>query len=80
MNESTEYKMDATDKQLLDMLQEEFPLAESPFAVIGEKMGIPGDEIQNRIKALKAHGYIRRIGPVLDEKTGLLQPAVWGCS
>ena len=60
--------MDATDKQLLDMLQEEFPLAESPFAVIGEKMGIPGDEVQNRIKALKAHGYIRRIGPVLDAK------------
>ncbi|MBP1747481.1 MAG: putative transcriptional regulator, AsnC family [Deltaproteobacteria bacterium] len=61
--------MDATDKQLLDMLQEEFPLTERPFADIGERIGIPGDEVRNRIEALKAHGYIRRIGPVLDAKT-----------
>lgn len=60
--------MDATDRKLLDMLQEEFPLVEMPFAEIGEKMGLTGEEVKKRIEALKAGGYIRRIGPVLDAK------------
>lgn len=56
------------DRKLLDMLQEEFPLAEKPFLEIGEKMGITGNEVKTRMERLKAKGYIRRIGPVLDAK------------
>jgi len=60
--------MDDMDRKLLDVLQEEFPLAEMPFLEIGEKMGITGSEVKTRIERLKAKGYIRRIGPVLDAK------------
>jgi len=66
MNDPAGYKMDATDKKLLDMLQEEFPLSERPFAEIGMKVGLTGEEVQIRIENLKAGGYIRRIGPVLN--------------
>ncbi|MCK9226986.1 MAG: Lrp/AsnC family transcriptional regulator [Syntrophorhabdaceae bacterium] len=68
MDNSIEYKMDATDRRLLDLLQEEFPLVERPFSEIGENMGLTDDEVKKRIEKLKAYGYIRRIGPVLDAK------------
>ncbi len=38
------------------------------FVEIGEKMGIHRERGKTRIKRLKAEGYIRRIGPVLDAK------------
>ncbi len=60
--------MDVMDKQILNMLQEEFPLTERPFDAIGEKIGLSGDEVRVRVMKLKNRGYIRRIGPVLDPK------------
>lgn len=60
--------MDAMDKKLLDTLQDEFPLAEMPFVEIGKRLGITETEVMTRLGMLKAGGYIRRIGPVLDVK------------
>lgn len=75
--------MDAIDRQLLDALQDEFPLADMPFDEIGKKLGITGTEAMARVKRLKAVGYIRRIGPVLDAKKlgyqSLLCAAAAGC-
>ena len=68
MNDFTEHMMDDTDRKLLDLLQDEFPLAETPFVEIGKKLGITGNETMTRVERLKAVGYIRRIGPVLDAK------------
>jgi len=60
--------MDHADRQILTMLQEEFPLTERPFDAIGEKIGLSGEETRRRVTQLKESGYIRRIGPVLDPK------------
>ncbi len=60
--------MDSTDKKILNLLQEEFPLTERPFEDIGRKVGLTGQETMERVKRLKLDGYIRRIGPVLDPK------------
>lgn len=60
--------MDDIDRRLLELLQEEFPVIEEPFIAISQKMGIAEDEVISRIERLKAAGYIRRIGPVLDAK------------
>ncbi|MHB8110925.1 MAG: siroheme decarboxylase subunit alpha [Syntrophorhabdaceae bacterium] len=60
--------MDAIDKRILNLIQEEFPLVERPFAAIGEKLGITDKNVQDRILRLKTLGIIRRIGPVLDAK------------
>ncbi|MEN6617457.1 MAG: AsnC family transcriptional regulator [Syntrophorhabdus sp.] len=60
--------MDAIDAHILNMIQEEFPLVEKPFAAIGERLGLSGKDVEDRVKRLKMLGIIRRIGPVLDAK------------
>lgn len=59
-------EMDTIDKKILNVLQEEFPLAERPFEAIGAKVGLTEKETRERVKNLRDRGYIRRIGPVLD--------------
>jgi len=60
--------MDATDRAILNMIQDEFPLTEKPFEAIGNRTGISPQEALKRIKRLKQEGYIRRVGLVLESK------------
>jgi len=60
--------MDEIDKKILNLIQEEFPLTEKPFADIGKQVGISGKEAVKRVKTLKENGIIRRIGPILERK------------
>jgi siroheme decarboxylase len=61
-------EMDELDKNILNALQEEFPIAPRPFAEIGKLMGIEEKEVIDRVRRLKNEGYIRRIGPILERK------------
>lgn len=58
--------VDATDKEILKLIQEEFPLVRRPFADIADRLGLAEAEVISRITALKDAGVIRRIGAVLD--------------
>lgn len=58
--------MDKIDKQILNILQMEFPLEERPFFVVAEKCGISEEEVISRIQRLKDKGIIRRIGAIFD--------------
>lgn len=58
--------MDATDKKILKIIQEDFPPAERPFADVACRLGLTETELISRIAALKEAGIIRRIGAVLD--------------
>ena len=58
--------MDDTDKKLLNLIQEDFPLAPEPFAEVGRRLGIGGTEVLERVGKLKSEGIIRRIGAVFD--------------
>jgi DNA-binding Lrp family transcriptional regulator len=58
--------MDSVDKKILKVIQEGFPLTETPFADAAGRMGISEDDLISRIAALKRDGFIRRIGAVLD--------------
>jgi siroheme decarboxylase len=60
--------MDATNRKILNLIQEEFPLTEKPFEAIGKQVGISEEEALERIRRLTEEGYIRRIGPVLERK------------
>jgi DNA-binding Lrp family transcriptional regulator len=60
--------MDITDRTILNIIQEEFPLTERPFEAIGNQAGISGEEALERIRRLTEEGYIRRIGLVLERK------------
>ncbi|MDA8124480.1 MAG: AsnC family transcriptional regulator [Deltaproteobacteria bacterium] len=56
--------MDMVDKRLLNLIQEDFPIAAEPFREVGERLGIGAAEVLERIGRLKEEGVIRRIGAV----------------
>jgi len=60
--------MDSIDKNILNIIQKEFPVVAEPFKVVAERMGITEDEVLERISRLKKEGIIRRIGAVFDSK------------
>jgi DNA-binding Lrp family transcriptional regulator len=58
--------MDAIDKKILNILQNEFPLEERPFLIVAGQCGISEDEAITRIRKMKEKGIIRRVGAVFD--------------
>lgn len=54
--------LDETDKRLLDIIQTEFPIAERPYQILGDQLGISEAETWDRVRNLRAGGIIRRIG------------------
>ena len=58
--------MDDIDRRLLNLIQEDFPIAAAPFAEVASQLGIGEDEVLKRIGRLKEEGIVRRIGAVFD--------------
>ena len=58
--------MDKIDNQILQELQDNFPLSERPYEVIAEKLQIPKDELWDRVQAMLDKGIIRRMGASFD--------------
>ncbi|MDI6828011.1 MAG: AsnC family transcriptional regulator [Armatimonadota bacterium] len=58
--------MDDLDRQLLNVLQAEFPLESRPYQVIAERLGIAETDAISRVRRLIESGVIRKIGPVFD--------------
>lgn len=56
--------MEKIDKELLNHLQNDFPISSRPFLEIGRLLGISEEEALERTNRLKKKGYIRRIGGV----------------
>lgn len=54
--------LDLVDRQLLDIIQTDFPLQSRPYAVLGQRLGITESEAFERICAMRAKGIIRRLG------------------
>ncbi len=57
---------DSIDRKLLNLIQADFPLVHEPYAELGERLGIDGDEVIERIARFKQTGLVRQISPVLD--------------
>lgn len=60
--------LDETDRQLLNLIQTDFPLEERPYDTLGARLGIAADEAFSRVRALVESGVIRRIGPSFDSR------------
>lgn len=56
--------MDETDRRIVNALQGGFPIAERPFAVAAEQLGLAEDDLLARISRLRADGTISRFGPL----------------
>lgn len=57
-------KLDAVDRALIVATQGGLPLVARPYQLIGEQIGIAGEEVRRRLQAMLDSGIIRRIGAV----------------
>ena len=55
---------DATDRELIRATQAGLPLVPRPYHALAELLGIPVDEVMQRLERMQASGVIRRIGVV----------------
>jgi DNA-binding Lrp family transcriptional regulator len=60
--------MDDTDREFLNIVQNDFPVAPRPYAVLADKLNLSEAEIIERVRILKEKGIIRRIGAVFDPR------------
>ena len=56
------------ERELLDLLQSDFPLVARPYAALGEKVGADEETCFRRVRALKAAGIVRRVGASFDSR------------
>lgn len=58
--------MDTTDRRILDKLQDQLPLVRRPFQQLGSALGLEEADVARRVKRMREQGYIRRLGPIID--------------
>lgn len=58
--------LDATDRALINRLQEGIEITPEPYAALGAEMGLSQDEILSRIERLRGLGALTRFGPFID--------------
>ena len=61
-------KLDLSDRQLSNILQSAFPLVEEPFGEIGQRLEMPGSEVIERVRGLKAKHVVRQISAIFDTR------------
>src|SRR5215212_9267041 len=60
--------VDTVDKEILNLIQREFPLKREPFDALGSSLGLAGDEVIRRIDALKRGRVVRQISAIFDTR------------
>jgi DNA-binding Lrp family transcriptional regulator len=61
-------EMDAIDQQLLNEMQDKFPLVREPFAELAARVGITEAEVLRRLKTMRESGVLRQVSPIFDTK------------
>lgn len=56
------------DKEIIKVLQGDFPLCEEPYKVLAEKVGITEEEFLNHVKNFVEEKKIRKMGAVLRHR------------
>lgn len=57
---------DATDRRILNRLQDGFPIAPRPFALVAEELGLTVADLIGRLDRMKAARIVTRFGPFFD--------------
>jgi len=58
--------LDGTDRIILQMLQDDFPIVQEPWLEISNRLNLSEGEVISRLKRLIEAGVIVKIGPVFD--------------
>jgi len=59
-------KLDAVDLALINVLQNDFPIARRPFATAAAKIGVTEQDLIARVRRLREAGVLTRFGPFFD--------------
>ena len=65
---STKTTTDLTDRELLNRVQSDFPLAERPYEAVGRSLGLSEAAVLQRIARLKRLNIIRQISAIFDTR------------
>ncbi|MCW4029216.1 MAG: AsnC family transcriptional regulator [Candidatus Bathyarchaeota archaeon] len=61
----------STDKKIIQILQDQFPLTERPYQQIANQLNLTETQVLNRIKHLTKQGITPKIGAIIDtQKSG----------
>src|SRR4029077_14649003 len=60
--------LDDLDRELLNAVQWDFPLDPRPYAVLGDRLGIPEPEVRERIQRIKDAGVLRQLSAIFDTR------------
>lgn len=66
MRRKAAHELDATDRRILNALQEGFPLVPRPYAAAAAELGLTETALIGRLKAMRDSGVITRFGPFFD--------------
>lgn len=58
--------LDATDRRILNRLQEGFPIGPAPFRAVADELGLTEADLLKRLERMKADRTITRFGPFFD--------------
>lgn len=64
----TRRQLDQADRQLLNLLQEAFPLVPAPYAALGKALGVGEAEILRRVRRLKDIRVLRQVSAIFDTR------------
>lgn len=62
------HSLSTLDQRLLNDFQRDLPLSPTPYADIANALGIPEQEVIDRLKALQQSGVVSRVGAVFQPK------------
>lgn len=65
---SAEPVLEDLDRKLLNILQSEFPLAERPFAALGDRLGTSEADAMERVRRLREGKVIRQVSAIFDTR------------
>jgi DNA-binding Lrp family transcriptional regulator len=60
--------LSASDRDLLEALQDGLPLTERPYAALAERLGFTEAEVLARLERLQAEGTVKRFGVVVRHR------------
>ena len=59
-------RLDATNRRVLNRMQDDLPLVSRPFAEVAAEIGISEGELIERLARMQCEGVITRYGPFFD--------------
>ncbi|QNB48108.1 AsnC family transcriptional regulator [Thermanaerosceptrum fracticalcis] len=60
--------VDNLDKELLTLIQSDFPISPRPYLDLAIQLGITEEEVITRLRKMSEEGLIRRIGAIFDSR------------